>query len=230
VAHTATDPTKNKILEVEVKIYKALLIFLVLSLLSIQPALGQRAYNNVSGHINGYEGLGDIYMQLRIPGGENGHTIRATILSDSSGNYTFYGLDNGEYSIQPALGPEYEFIPGVAAFTVSGAHITGLDFLVQADQPGARIYGTITGPAAIGATITLGTDPQETTLTDSTGYYVFLNISAGTYTLEPSLTGCTFASDNPSITATIIAQEYDRHMPNFVSSGECNILFLDSFE
>lgn len=208
------------------RIIRELLMVLVLSLLSIQAAFGQVTYSNVSGHIDGAGGE-IVYLYLRKAGDA---TVLATILSDSSGNYTFYGLAGGDYTIQPALGPEYEFTPGIAAVSPSGTHITGVDFVVQPDQPGARIFGTIFGPAAVGTTITLGTDPQKTTLTDSAGYYVFVNIPAGTYSLEPSLTGCTFSSGNPSGTVTIISQEYDRAMADFISLGDCNILFIDSFE
>jgi hypothetical protein len=196
--------------------FKALLILFLLFLLSSQTAFGQYS---ISGDIDlsgGSYGVSGATMRLRIAGD---HTVLTpTVVSNSIGNYTFTGLANGDYTIQPAI-YGYEYTPGVTVVTIAGADVTGIDFLVQTNQPGNRIYGTVTGPGAVGATITLGTDPQETTETDSEGYYIFLDVPNGSYTLIPSLAGFTFTSDNPSYTA--IVDDYDRHMPNFTSvSGE----------
>ena len=164
----------------------------------------------VSGDVGGPAGA---TVRLRQAGD---HTVFATEVSGGTGNYTFSGLANGDYTVHPSIFG-YEYTPGVAAVTIAGADVTGVDFLAQLDQPGNRIYGTVTGPGAVGATITLGTDPQRTILTDSSGYYVFQDVPNGTYTLVPSLTGFTFTSDDPSIPATV--NDYDRHMPNFTSAA-----------
>jgi len=177
--------------------------------LTIDASAAPSTYS-VSGDVGGPAGA---TMRLRQAGD---HTVFATVVTNGTGNYTFPGLSDGDYTIQPSIFG-YEYTPGVAAVTISGADVTGIDFLAQLNQPGNRIYGTVTGPGAVGATLTLGTDPQTTTTTDSAGYYIFLDVPNGTYTLVPSLTGFTFTSDDPSIPATV--NDYDRHMPNFTSAA-----------
>jgi hypothetical protein len=48
--------------------------------------------------------------------------------TDASGNYTISGLADGTYTVTPTL-PGYTFTPATASATVSGADVTGIDFV-----------------------------------------------------------------------------------------------------
>jgi hypothetical protein len=55
----------------------------------------------------------------------------ATTISNGSGNYTFAGLVNGSYTITPSM-TGYTFSPANATANVSGANITGTNFVATA--------------------------------------------------------------------------------------------------
>ena len=48
-------------------------------------------------------------------------------ITDASGNYSFAGLQNGGYTVTPAIGG-YSFTPGDASVTVNNANVTGINF------------------------------------------------------------------------------------------------------
>jgi hypothetical protein len=51
----------------------------------------------------------------------------ATVMTDTSGNYTFTELANGGYTVTPSK-TGYTFTPTNRAVTISGANVTGQDF------------------------------------------------------------------------------------------------------
>ncbi|HEY5580020.1 MAG TPA: carboxypeptidase regulatory-like domain-containing protein [Rhodoferax sp.] len=68
----------------------------------------------------------------------------ATTTSNGSGNYTFAGLVNGSYTITPSM-TGYTFSPVNAAATVSGANITGTNFVATAIPPTPYTQADLTG-------------------------------------------------------------------------------------
>jgi hypothetical protein len=57
-----------------------------------------------------------------------------TAITDASGNYAFTGLDNGSYTITPSK-TGFTFSPTSSSKTVSGANITGVNFIATAVAP-----------------------------------------------------------------------------------------------
>jgi len=51
-----------------------------------------------------------------------------SVTTDASGNYTISGLADGTYTVTPTL-TDYTFAPATASATVSGADVTGIDFV-----------------------------------------------------------------------------------------------------
>jgi hypothetical protein len=122
----------------------------------------------------------------------------ATVITDSSGNYTFAGLSNGTYAVTPSH-TGYTFNPSVQTATINGANVTGLNFTAQSN-PTFSISGTIspvTGGG--GATVSLSGAAAATTVTDASGNYVFSGLANGTYTVTPTNTGYTFTPANQSV-------------------------------
>jgi hypothetical protein len=65
------------------------------------------------------------------------------------------------------------------------------------------VSGTVTGNVNQGVTISLSGTSAVTTTTDSNGDFSFTNLANGSYTLTPSLSGCTFVPDSLSLTMNI---------------------------
>jgi hypothetical protein len=79
------------------------------------------------------------------------------------------------------------------------------------------IAGTISGPSGPlrGASVELSGTLKRTTLTDAAGKYDFAGLQAGSYSLTPSLTGCTFT---PSL-AKLGTLSSGRTSKNFSGAG-----------
>jgi len=73
------------------------------------------------------------------------------------------------------------------------------------------------GRVVVGVTVTLLTDDGVTTVgttvTDSNGYYVFVNVTAGTYKVKPNKPGLTF------VTITITITDSDIDNQDFTGTG-----------
>ncbi len=67
----------------------------------------------------------------------------ATTTTNASGNYTFSGLVNGNYTVTPSMSG-YTFSPTSAAANVSGANISGANFVATA-SPAAYSQADLTG-------------------------------------------------------------------------------------
>jgi len=61
----------------------------------------------------------------------SGDISAITTTTDSSGNYTFSGLSNGSYIVEPSLS-NYTFSPASTQVTVSEADVTGVNFVATA--------------------------------------------------------------------------------------------------
>jgi len=123
----------------------------------------------------------------------------ASTTANSSGNYTFTGLANGNFAVTPSH-TGYTFSPTTQAVTVNGANVTGLNFAATAVQT-FSISGTIS-PAAggSGATVTLSGAASANTTSNTSGNYTFSGLAYGLYTVTPSNAGYTFAPVNQSVT------------------------------
>ena len=117
----------------------------------------------------------------------------ATAISNASGNYSFSNLVNGSYTVKPSMAG-YTFTPTSLAATVSGANITGTNFVATANTvPTYSISGTVSGAVLSGVTITLSGAGSATTTTNASGNYSFSGLANGSYTVTPSLAGYTFS-------------------------------------
>ena len=131
----------------------------------------------------------------------SGASISSTT-TDADGNYSFRGRANGTYTVIPVLAG-YTFSPVSAAFTVSGANVTGKNFTATANTaPTYSISGTVTvgGSALPNVIITiLSSAATGTAATDASGNYNFNGLVGGGYTVTPSLAGYTFTPDSRAV-------------------------------
>jgi hypothetical protein len=149
--------------------------------------------------------------------------VTITILYDSvlgdtttntSGSYTFRGLINGTYTVTPSKAG-YTFSPTSTKVEISGANVTGVNFIAKAAY---SISGTVTGDTQAGVTITILYDSiSEDTTTNTSGNYTFTGLSNGTYTVTPSKAGYTFS---PTSTKVQISGA-DVPGVNFTAFGAC---------
>jgi plastocyanin len=122
----------------------------------------------------------------------------ATAITDTSGNYTFTGLDNGSYTITPSR-TGYTFSPTNSPRTVSGANITAVNFTATSVQAVTySISGQVTSNVSglSGVTMALAGASSATAITDTSGNYTFTGLDNGSYTITPSRTGFTFSPTN----------------------------------
>jgi hypothetical protein len=158
----------------------------------------------ISGTITGgNNNSSGIEVQLGTGGGGTVQTF-----TDSNGNYSFAGLNNGSYTVTPVLAG-WTFTPPSYDVTINNANVPNQNF--QASFIAAyTISGTITGApnnsSAIPVTLLNSTNPQQVVVnTDSSGNYAFPGLQPGNYTVLPNLQGWSFTP--PSIAVTIIAND-----------------------
>ena len=112
--------------------------------------------------------------------------------TDSSGNYSFGGITNGDSCTITPSKAGYTFSPISRSVTVNSADVTGQNFTVTA--PGTTTYsmsGTIhvgnnSGAVLSGATISIA---GLTATTGSTGAFTITGIPSGTYAFTVSKSG-----------------------------------------
>lgn len=118
-----------------------------------------------------------------------------TVATDTSGNFVFSGLANGDYILTPSLSG-YVFSPASAALSLSSADIADVTFSATAStSPVYTISGTVTvsGSGIQGVTMTLTGTNTATAITDAGGRYTFSNLVNGSYTITPGKSGYTFS-------------------------------------
>ena len=125
--------------------------------------------------------------------------VSKTTATNSSGNYSFTGLSNGTYTVTPSL-TGYTFTPTSRQVQISGANVTGIDFVASKVTYTYSISGTITGDIQAGVTIAISGPVSKTTATNSSGNYSFTGLSNGTYTVTPSLSGYSFSPSSKQVT------------------------------
>jgi hypothetical protein len=177
------------------------------------------------------------YSISGVVSGTTGVTINLTgasttsVTTASDGTYTITGLASGEYTITPVK-TNYKFTPSSTAVTVSGANVTGTDFVATSGTPLYSISGAVTGAVKYQVLITLTGAGSATTKTDTSGNYTLSNLVAGSYTVTPSLAGYTFSSpltptlgpsiSNQNFTATAVAASYS--LNDLTGTWNMNIL------
>jgi hypothetical protein len=126
--------------------------------------------------------------------------VTASTTTDSSGNYSFTGLANGNYAVTPSH-TGYTFSPTSQSAPVNGANVTGINFTATAQTaPTYSITGTISPvTGGSGATVLLSGPAAATTTTNSAGTYTFTGLANGSYTITPSNTGYTFTPSSQSV-------------------------------
>src|SRR6266540_4045472 len=150
-----------------------------------------------------------------------GVAVTASATTSSRGRYAFKGLQAGTYTVMPSFAG-YVFSPAFRSVTVSGADVTGQDFV---SALGHAVSGTISGAVAEGVAVTLASTTGAApvvTLTDATGRYAFTGIADGTYTLTPERSGFVFSL--PSLTVTVSGadvgeQDFVSAVPTYMVSG-----------
>jgi len=135
--------------------------------------------------LDGTTPLANVTMTL-TPGG-------TTVLTNASGVYGFNDVADGSYTVAPSLA-NHNFTPTSKPAVVSGADVSGVDFSATAIPQSYSISGTVkkdgTSPLA-NVTMTL-TPGGTTATTNASGVYTFNGVSAGSYTVTPSLANYNF--------------------------------------
>jgi hypothetical protein len=147
-------------------------------------------------------------------------TSSGTTTADASGNYSFTGLINGNFTVA-ASKTGFAFSPASQSVSLNGTNATGVNF--TATPQTFSVSGTVS-PALIGAGITmnLGGAATGTTTTDSSGNYTFTGLASASYTVTPSKTGYTFAPTSQSATvsgANVTGINFTATAPTFTISG-----------
>ncbi|MBP7867971.1 MAG: pre-peptidase C-terminal domain-containing protein [Acidobacteria bacterium] len=126
--------------------------------------------------------------------GTSGATVTAgsyTATSDASGNYTLSSLPAGTYTVSVSKSG-CTFSPTSLSVTV-GPNATGKNFTAD-----CTTYYSIAGNCGTAsATVTAGT---KSATSDGSGNYTLSNLTAGTYTVSASKSGCTFSPTSLSVT------------------------------
>ncbi|MGO9018058.1 MAG: carboxypeptidase regulatory-like domain-containing protein [Syntrophobacteraceae bacterium] len=146
---------------------------------------------SISGAVTGNKGSPLEGVTVALSG-----TSSATTRSASNGTYSFSGLSNGSYAITPSI-PGYTFKP--QQVTITDQDIPNVNF------SGTIVYsisGTVTlsGHALAGVTITLSGTAEAVVATGASGTYSLTGLTAGSYTLTPSMTDYTFTPPNVKVT------------------------------
>jgi hypothetical protein len=127
---------------------------------------------------------------LALSGGATG-----TATADSSGNYKFTGIANGNYTVTPSKSG-FTFSPANQPVTVNGANVTAINFTATSTA-NFSISGTIANGG--GATVTLSGTSSATVTANASGVYTFPNLANGNYTVTPSKSGFTFSPSSQAV-------------------------------
>ena len=130
-------------------------------------------------------------------------TGAASATSDASNNYTISGLAAGSYTVTPSKSG-CTFSPSSSAVTITSSNVTGVNFTANCTAPTFTISGNA---GTSGATVTAG---SSSTTSDGSSNYSMSGFAAGTYTVTPSKSGCTFspASSNVTITSANVTANF----------------------
>ena len=149
----------------------------------------------VSGTVSGGVPAG-VLLTVKLSGANAGAT-----LTSAEGAFRLEGLTPATYTLTPTLAG-YTFTPASRTVVVTGETKTGQDFTAKAIPYG--VSGTVTGDVKAGVELTLSNNSNVVlaTITDAQGVYSIQNVTAGTYTLTPRISGYTFTPTSRSVTLT----------------------------
>ena len=170
-----------------------MIVFLLLFIIACGDGVDTPAPTyNISGAVSGATVAG---VTINLTG-----AATATTTTDASGNYSFTGRANGTYTVTPVKAG-YIFNPVSSVAFVSGASVTGINFVATANAASTySISGTVTGAVQSGVTMTLSGGATGTTTTNALGVYSFSVLVNGGYTVTPSRTGYTFSPTHQDVT------------------------------
>jgi hypothetical protein len=122
-------------------------------------------------------------------------TSGGSATSDASSNYTIANLAAGTYTVTPSKSG-CTFSPTSSSVTITSANVTGVNFTASCTAPTFSISGNA---GTTGATVTAG---SSSATSDASSNYSMSGFVAGTYTVTPSKSGCTFSPASSSVTVT----------------------------
>jgi hypothetical protein len=137
-----------------------------------------------------------------------------TMLADAAGAYSFGALGDGTYTVTPVK-TGFSFSPASLTVTISGASVSGVDFVATA-VPTYTISGALSPtPDGSFATMTVTGDASRTASADVNGNYSFNGLVNGAYTVTPTKTGYVFSPASQTVTVA------DGNMPavNFTAQS-----------
>jgi len=158
---------------------------------NFSAVLGSYGYT-ISGKVS-ISGAGLSGVTMTLSGG-----ISKTTTTNTDGAYSFSELGNGTYTVTPTKAG-YGFSPSSQSVTVLNENKEDVDFSASL---GFSISGQVTfnNAGLAGVTMTLSGDDSDTTETDSEGYYSFIGLSNGSYTVTPSKGGYEFDPVSQDVT------------------------------
>jgi hypothetical protein len=126
-----------------------------------------------------------------------------SVMTDSSGNYTFANLLNGDYAVTPAE-TDRIFTPENTKVTITGASPTGIDFASTVSSSTNSISGiaTFNGIGLWDVEMALSGTARASVATDTDGAYIFPDLVNGNYIVTPSKRGYKFAPESKLATVT----------------------------
>jgi inhibitor of cysteine peptidase len=146
----------------------------------------------ISGKVT-ISGAGLSGVTMTLSGG-----ISKTTTTNTDGVYAFSELGNGTYTVTPVK-EGYGFSPSSQSVTVLNENKEDVDFSASL---GFSISGKVTfnNAGLSGVTMTLSGDDSDTTETDSEGYYSFIGLSNGSYTVTPGKGEYEFDPESKDVT------------------------------
>ncbi|MGC4121752.1 MAG: carboxypeptidase regulatory-like domain-containing protein [Myxococcales bacterium] len=148
-----------------------------------------------TGHTISGRVIGAAYSPVTVGIGAAG-SWRSTS-ADAAGNYKFAGLADGDYVVSPS---SYDtFSPPRRTVTVSGADVTGQDFVARYRISGTVMLGS-TGTALSGVSLALAGAASASTDSDAEGHFYFQGLENGSYTVTASKSGYAFSPPSFSVT------------------------------
>ncbi|MEI9811495.1 MAG: hypothetical protein WDO18_01915 [Acidobacteriota bacterium] len=110
--------------------------------------------------------------------------VNLTNPADATGNYSFAGLVDGNYTVTPTLAG-YTFNPVSQSVTIAGGNRTAVNFTATKQSSTWSITGTVTGGA--NSTINLTGAATKTATADASGNFSFTGLVNGSYTVTPGV-------------------------------------------
>ena len=138
-------------------------------------------------------------------------TSTGSATTDSSGVYLFSGLGPGSYEITPSAQGGYAFSPPSLVVSVSHVDLTGQAFSSLGAYGISGIVADARNFSLSGASLEM-TGTNRVTKTDSSGFYSFLNLPNGIYTIVPSLSSFSFSPATVTVNGARVTKQ------NFVGS------------